>query len=183
MWPTWVPPGSCRWQCGYYRVTYWYLCLLAAIFKWVNSTSSTWITISRCPMIQCQAYPESKVHVANMGPTWVLSDPDGSHIGPMNLAIRVVLLHSQDYKSWVCNDLHMADCICSSHIHLRGYNWLPSVWCWGVILATVKIIYWYHSIYNYQLSYVNFGYRYHITSGIGIKLAWHYLEILTNHKL
>ena len=27
-----------------------------------------------------------------MGPTWVLSAPDGPHIGPMNLAIRVVSL-------------------------------------------------------------------------------------------
>ena len=25
-----------------------------------------------------------------MGPTWVLSAPDGPHVGPMNLAIRVV---------------------------------------------------------------------------------------------
>ena len=31
----------------------------------------------------------SKVHGANMGPTWVLSAPDGSHIVPMNLGIRV----------------------------------------------------------------------------------------------
>ena len=34
-------------------------------------------------------YPNSKVHGANMGPTWVLSAPDGPHVGPMNLAIRV----------------------------------------------------------------------------------------------
>ena len=34
-------------------------------------------------------YAESKVHWANMGPTRVLSAPDGPHIGPMNLAIRV----------------------------------------------------------------------------------------------
>ena len=34
-------------------------------------------------------YPDSKVHEANMGPTWVLSAPDGPHVGPMNLAIRV----------------------------------------------------------------------------------------------
>ena len=27
-----------------------------------------------------------------MGPTWVLSDPDGPHVGPTNLAIRVMLL-------------------------------------------------------------------------------------------
>ena len=32
--------------------------------------------------------PDSKVHVANMGPNWVLSAPDGPHVGPMNLAIR-----------------------------------------------------------------------------------------------
>ena len=32
--------------------------------------------------------PDSKVHGANMGPTWVLSAPDGPHIGPMNLVIR-----------------------------------------------------------------------------------------------
>ena len=31
--------------------------------------------------------PDSKIHGANMGPTWVLSAPDGSHVGPMNLAI------------------------------------------------------------------------------------------------
>ena len=31
--------------------------------------------------------PDSKVHGANMGPTWVLSAPDGSHVGPKNLAI------------------------------------------------------------------------------------------------
>ena len=33
--------------------------------------------------------PDSKVHGANMGPTWALSAPDGTHVGPMNLAIRV----------------------------------------------------------------------------------------------
>ena len=32
--------------------------------------------------------PDSKVHGANMGPTWVLSVPAGPHVGPMNLAIR-----------------------------------------------------------------------------------------------
>ena len=32
--------------------------------------------------------PESKIHGAKMGLTWVLSAPDGPHVGPMNLAIR-----------------------------------------------------------------------------------------------
>ena len=33
--------------------------------------------------------PGCKFHVANMGPIWVLSAPDGPHVGHMNLAIRV----------------------------------------------------------------------------------------------
>ena len=32
-------------------------------------------------------YPDSKVHGANMGPTWGRQDPGGSHVGPINLAI------------------------------------------------------------------------------------------------
>ena len=35
--------------------------------------------------------PDSKVHGANMGPTWVLSAPDGPHVGSMKLAIREVI--------------------------------------------------------------------------------------------
>ena len=35
--------------------------------------------------------PESKVHGANMGPTWVLSAPEGPHVDPMNLAIREII--------------------------------------------------------------------------------------------
>ena len=31
--------------------------------------------------------PDSKVHGANMGPTWGQQDPDGPHVGNMNLAI------------------------------------------------------------------------------------------------
>ena len=40
--------------------------------------------------IQVAAYssPDSKVHGADMGPTLVLSAPDGAHDGPINLAIR-----------------------------------------------------------------------------------------------
>ena len=31
--------------------------------------------------------PDSKIHGANMGPTWGRQDPGGPHVGPMNLAI------------------------------------------------------------------------------------------------
>ena len=32
--------------------------------------------------------PDSKDHEAYMGPTWGRQDPGGTHVGPMNLAIR-----------------------------------------------------------------------------------------------
>ena len=32
--------------------------------------------------------PDSKVHGSNIGPSWVLSAPDGHHVGPMYLVIR-----------------------------------------------------------------------------------------------
>ena len=41
---------------------------------------------SICAIILCTA-PDSKVHGANMWPTWVLSAPDGPHAGPTNLVI------------------------------------------------------------------------------------------------
>ena len=34
-------------------------------------------------------YPDSKVHGANMGPTWVLLAPGGPHAGLINLSIWV----------------------------------------------------------------------------------------------
>ena len=37
-------------------------------------------------------YPDNKVQGANMGPIWVLSAPDGPHIGPMNFAIWVCIM-------------------------------------------------------------------------------------------
>ena len=40
------------------------------------------------PFTALDAFPESKVHVTNMGPTWVLSAPGRPHAGPMNFAIR-----------------------------------------------------------------------------------------------
>ena len=51
--------------------------------------------LERYVMKQWQALiPDSKVHGANMGPTCVLSAPDGPHVGPMNLAIKDFLLCS-----------------------------------------------------------------------------------------
>ena len=39
-----------------------------------------------------KSYPDSKIPGANMGPTWVLSAPDGPHVGSRNLVIRVSII-------------------------------------------------------------------------------------------
>ena len=45
--------------------------------------------------------PDSKVHGANMGPTWVLSVPAGPHVGLMNLAVwgSILLRHAREVFS------------------------------------------------------------------------------------
>ena len=43
-------------------------------------------------------YPDSKVHGTHMGPNWVLSAPDGPHVGPMNRAIRDIVLWNRVYS-------------------------------------------------------------------------------------
>ena len=52
--------------------------------------------------------PDSKVHGANMGPNWVLSAPDGPHVGPMNLAIRVMAWHWTLSEPMMCHMCHSA---------------------------------------------------------------------------
>ena len=50
-----------------------------------------------------EMFPDSKAHGANMEPTWVLSAPDGPHVGPMNLAIRVItVLSLPQMVPWWC---------------------------------------------------------------------------------
>ena len=44
------------------------------------------------PMSARKPNPDSKVHVANMGPIWGRQDPGGPHVGPMNFAIREKLV-------------------------------------------------------------------------------------------
>ena len=44
-------------------------------------------------------YPDSKVHGANMGPTWGRHDPGGPHVGPMDLAITVVTSECSSFNT------------------------------------------------------------------------------------
>ena len=48
--------------------------------------SMCWIGFTQ-KVLKYRSFSDSKVHGANVGPTWVLSAPGGSHVGPLNLAI------------------------------------------------------------------------------------------------
>ena len=71
--------------------------------------------------------PDSKVHGANMGPTWVLSAPDGPHVGPMNLATRI---GSTDH--WQTTTKHKKVPIMCIIIRM----WY--ICCWGIIISNTQ---------------------------------------------
>ena len=43
--------------------------------------------------------PDSKFHGANMGPTWVLSAPDGPNVVPVNFAIWGLVTSTLDQRN------------------------------------------------------------------------------------
>ena len=45
--------------------------------------------------------PDSTVHGASIGPTWVLSAPGGPHVGPVNLATRDVYILEWNAVVWL----------------------------------------------------------------------------------
>ena len=45
-------------------------------------------------------FPDSKVHGANMGPTWGRQDPGGPHVGPVKLYIWVLVWCMWHTKPW-----------------------------------------------------------------------------------
>ena len=117
MGPTWGPPGSSQPQVGpmlahkpgfpcliYENIVCDMTTILFRGDEWTESISHelcadfalgcNWaqidLPIAFRVATQAQS-PDSKVHGANMGPTWVLSAPGGPHVGPINLVIRVYL--------------------------------------------------------------------------------------------
>ena len=74
--------------------------------------------------------PDNKVHGASMGPTWVLSAPDGPHVGPTNLAIR------------------------GSMPSLHEVN--PETYAYWLSLDTFCIVWW-HKFYPYNSGLLGYG--------------------------
>ena len=72
----------------------WYGSEISEEFALIHTSAKTWEHST--PLIWCWdsilfshfiASQKAKFHGANMGPTWVLSAPDGPHVCSMNLAI------------------------------------------------------------------------------------------------
>ena len=73
------------WVCKLGNNDFNYLCVIS-VEEWYELSIHFMLTM----LYLARNSPVSKVHGANMGPTWVLSAPDWPHVCPMNLAIRVV---------------------------------------------------------------------------------------------
>ena len=68
-------------------------CSYSAILFCNNVSNINLILTYNHKMNHLGSNPDSKVHAAHMGPTWVLSAPGGPHVGPVNLAVREGMYH------------------------------------------------------------------------------------------
>ena len=97
------------------------------IWEWKNNFTPNFII---------DVIPDSNVHEANMGPTWVLSAPGGPHAGPMNHAIwdhfsvlGLTLIHARERGPRSFGDYRWGDGLSPSIwtnadsllIHLKKY--------------------------------------------------------------
>ena len=53
--------------------------------------------------------PDSKIHMANMGPIWGRQDPGGPHVGPMNFAIWGVSTMCLQGITWTNTDWYFTN--------------------------------------------------------------------------
>ena len=75
---------------------------------WRESTGNQWI-----PFTKDQWWgelPDCKVHGANIGPTWVLSDPDRPHVGPINLVMRAFPCQNIIMSKRLFPDVYITSC-------------------------------------------------------------------------
>ena len=82
--------------------------MVACVFQFDGDTN---VYIHEGVSIYCvvwHRFTDSKFHGAKRGPTWVLSAPDGPHVRPMNLAIRVAICvivngKSSSWTKYLCH--------------------------------------------------------------------------------
>ena len=114
----------------------------------MNLCKSYRITVYRTPgwwgLSRQHRDPDSKVNVANVAPTWVLSAPGRPHVGPMDVAIRariplradISCLNWQKWKTHnICIHLQYM-CVCNVIGFNHGLPWCVKYMARGPPVAT-----------------------------------------------
>ena len=111
------------------------------------------------------AFPDSKVHGANMGPIWGRQDPGGPHVGPMNFAIWDGIPYCM--HSGLCNQ------------HLGGEQ--PQLSCQQIRFSHKSYVLWFY--YGTRIFHSKIWVEYMVwssysypTSHVGTKLSWRKLQ-------
>ena len=89
--------------------------------------------------------PDSKVHGANMGPAWVLSAPDGPHVGPTSLALRGASCIIELYLSAMTETSAEFFCYLSlalTHLKYPVPNYLRGIY-WAFLPRTIHAFQWF----------------------------------------
>ena len=102
--PKIVPNHMYRWDC----LNAW--CHLAVTISLIDGNRE--INITKFVSV----LPDSKVHGANMGPTWVRQDPGGPHVGLMNLAIWASTIYIPPHKTSSAQNMFIYTCFLQYYI-------------------------------------------------------------------
>ena len=82
-------------------VFYWYLVIIIKplLRIWRSGGLYYWQILDKPITGLPHGFPDNKIHEAYMGPIWGRQDPGMTHVGPMNLAMRVsIYIHATQWN-------------------------------------------------------------------------------------
>ena len=155
------------------RVNYSYICYISQTHHKIlyASVINNQGCVFYADHLKC---PDNKVYGTNMGPTWVLLAPDGPHVGPMRLAIRVFakIWNGPSHENY----LRLATCILT---HLKyttrrkypvvrlkqeqtenGILWIFYKWCWWNVRNCSYIEWMFYNWFLLRSLFCNFSSRF-----------------------
>ena len=119
-----------------------------AIYCILKFTQVDMYSVKTAMLLPCT--PDSKVHGSYMGPTRVLSAPDGLHVVPMNLAIRGYFQNTQVTTHVIdapalstLNNRRVWPLKLDQHLRQLGFkpHWMQVVWqhyCFSQGIASIR---------------------------------------------
>ena len=133
------PLGGLHWPLVYLSHKWpviWGFCDLLVALKscWTISGVASKLYAMMLMWYHYNVLPISKVHGANMGLTWVLSAPDGPHVGPMNHAIWALSIvpHGRDTLCHISHNSLPTHTLWNMHwdnsAHPSDYTYMNNLW-------------------------------------------------------